>query len=106
MNVVVTVRGKLRRLPEQELRRAHDSLLGKLESVGRSLGNVGHRAYFRSGDSRELMVIDTWTNVAGAEKLMANPNLPAELGTFFEGVPEVSIWTDAGWAGYAPEPSA
>lgn len=100
MKGVVIVRGLLRDLPENELREAHDRLLDKLKGPGRDLGNTGHRAYRNVANPRELMVVDSWEDIDGAEKLMSNPDLPGHLGKFFDGTPDVAIWSQTDWDGY------
>lgn len=100
MKGIVVVRGALRNLPDQKLRDAHDALLGDLKGPGRALGNVGHRAYRNRAHAGELMVIDTWENIEGAEKLMADPELPARFADFFDAMPDVSVWSQTDWDGY------
>lgn len=102
MRIVVTVRGRLRAGSEEELRAAHDALLAKLREGAAASGNLGHRAYRSSPHGRELMVVDTWTSLDGARGVMSDPNLPAGLATFFDGMPEVVTWVDSGWDGYDP----
>ncbi len=102
MKAVVIVRGTLKDLPDAQLREAHDQLLGELRGPGGELGNTGYRAFRNSANPNELMVIDTWTDAAGAEALMSDPELPLRLGRFFDGTPAVTIWTDSGWDGYDP----
>lgn len=100
MKGVVIVRGLLKDLPDSELREAHDLLLANLKGPGRELGNLGHRAYRNVSNSRELMVIDTWQDISGAEKLMSNPDLPEHLGKFLDGTLEIAIWSQTDWDGY------
>lgn len=103
MRGIVAVRGKLKDLPEPALRAAHDHLLGMLKGPGRALGNTGHRAYRNTLNPDELLVVDMWDDLAGAEELMSNPDLPAQLGEFFDGMPEVVIWAETDWDGYDPQ---
>lgn len=100
MKGIVLVRGTLKNLPEDQLRSAHDSLLGDLKGPGRSLGNTGHRAYRNQADPNQLLVIDRWENLQGAASLMADPALPDRFSGFFSAMPDVSIWAQTDWEGY------
>lgn len=102
MRGIVAVRGILKDLPESDLRAAHDRLLGVLKGPGHELGNTGHRAYRNTSNPNELLVVDLWDDLAGAEKLMSDPDLPAQLGQFFDGMPDVAIWSETQWDGYDP----
>ncbi len=103
MKGIVIVRGLSKDLPEKEIREAHDRLLENLKGPGGALGNTGHRAYRNSSNPKELMVIDIWEKMSGAEKLMSNPELPGELEKFFDGMPDVTIWSETDWDGYDPK---
>ena len=102
MKGIVTVRGPVKDLPEAELREEHNRLLEELRGPGKSLGNTGHRAYRNTAVPGELVVIDTWDNLSGAEQLMSDPELPQRLAKFFDGIPEVTLWAQTDWDGYDP----
>lgn len=103
MKGVVIVRGLLKDATEKDLRQAHDRLLEALRGPGRALGNSGHRAYRNSANPKELMVIDIWDKLEGGAQLMSDPDLAAHLGQFFDGMPEVTIWSETDWDGYDPD---
>jgi hypothetical protein len=100
MNFVVIVRGRLRATDPADAARAHQALFDQLSPRARALGNVGHLPFLGVADPRDIVVIDVWDTLAGAETLMGDPSLPAALATLFDGPPEVSMWRDAGWPAY------
>ena len=102
MKGIVIVRGRTKDLPDHELRAEHNELLEELRGPGASLGNTGHRAYRNTASPGELMVIDIWDSLEGAEKLMSDPDLPERLAKFFDGVPDVTVWAQTDWDGYDP----
>ena len=97
MQYIVTVRGMLKFADEKQSQAVHDGTVGQLGPVGKSMGNVGHRAYLNPKNRREFVAIDTWDNMDGIQKLFNDPNLATEFGKLFEGTPEVTVWEDAGW---------
>jgi hypothetical protein len=97
MRYIVSVRGTLKAADEKQSQASHDGTIQKLGPTGRSMGNVGHRAYLNLQNRREFMAIDVWDNLEGPQKLFADPNLAAEFGKLFDGQPQVTMWEDAGW---------
>jgi quinol monooxygenase YgiN len=81
----------------QEASRAHDEIVSKVSSVGKSMGNTSHQAYLNVQDEGEFLAIDFWDNMEGIQKLYSDPNLASEFAKMFEGQPEVTIWSDSGW---------
>ncbi|HLF28377.1 MAG TPA: hypothetical protein VJG32_18750 [Anaerolineae bacterium] len=97
MKYIVSVRGMLKAADEQQSRATHDATIQQIGAMGRSMGNVGHRAYLNPQNRREFLAIDVWDNLEGPQKLLADPNLGAEFAKLFDGQPQVTIWEDAGW---------
>jgi hypothetical protein len=100
MNYIVVVRGTLRSADEKQSRKTHDATVAMIGPQGRSMGNIGHRAYLNPGNRREFLAIDTWDNLEGPQKLLQDPNLAAEFGKLFDGMPEVTILEEAGWSAW------
>ncbi|OGO31005.1 MAG: hypothetical protein A2136_02685 [Chloroflexi bacterium RBG_16_54_11] len=96
MRYIVTVRGKLKGGVEQA-HKAHDATVSKISPAGRQMGNTSHQTYLNMQDGDEFLAIDFWDNLEAIQKLYSDPNLAAEFATMFEGQPQVTIWSDAGW---------
>lgn len=97
MNYLVIVRGKLKSADEIQSRKTHDATIDLIGAKGRSMGNIGHRAYLNPQNRREFLAIDTWNNLEGPQKLLQDPNLASEFGKLFDGKPEVTIVEESGW---------
>jgi hypothetical protein len=99
MSYVVVVRGRLKGSGD-EAQKVHDATVGKVSVPSRQMGSTGHQAYLNTQDPRDFLALDFWNNVEAIQKLYSDPALAAEFGKLFDGQPEVTIWADAGWAGY------
>lgn len=97
MKYIVIVRGKLKSADEKQSQAVHDATIAKVGPLGKSMGNVGHRAYLNPQNRTEFLAMDTWDNLDGPQKLLADPALGAEFAKLFDGMPDVTIWAEAGW---------
>ena len=97
MKYIVVVRGNLKAADERESQATHDATIQKIGPMGRSMGNVGHRAYLNPQNRREFLAVDVWDNLEGPQKLLGDPNLGAEFAKLFDGQPDVTMWAEAGW---------
>lgn len=97
MKIIVSVRGMLKAADEKQSQATHDATIQKIGPMGKSMGNVGHRAYLNPQNRKEFMAIDVWDNMEGPQKLLGDPALGAEFAKLFEGQPQVTVWEDAGW---------
>ena len=97
MKYVVTVRGMLKAADEKQSQATHDATIDKIGPMGRSMGNVGHQAYLNPQNRREFLAVDTWDNMEGPQKLLADPALGAEFAMLFDGQPQVTFWAAADW---------
>lgn len=100
MSYIVVVRGTLKSGDERDSRKVHDATMEMLGQAGKEMGNTGHRAYLKAGERQEFLAIDTWSNLEGPQKLLANPDLAAEFGKLFDGRPEVAIYEQTDWTGW------
>jgi quinol monooxygenase YgiN len=100
MKYIVIVRGKLKSADEKESQGVHDATIAMIGEGGRAMGNVGHRAHLNVQDRTEFLAVDTWDNLDSPQKLFADPTLQAEFAKLFDGMPDVTIWADAGWEGW------
>ena len=97
MKYVVVVRGMLKSADEKQSRATHDATIKMVGPTGRSMGNVGHRAYLNPQNRREFLAIDVWDNLDGPQKMLQDPTLGAEFAKLFEGQPNVTIWAATDW---------
>jgi hypothetical protein len=99
MKYIVTVRGMLKGTPEQA-KLLHNEIVAKTSSFSKSMGNIAHHPHLNVQNGKEFFSIDTWDNLENIQKLYSDPNLAAEFGKLFEGMPDIAIWSDAGWLEY------
>ena len=96
MRYIVTVRGNLKGSSEQA-HQAHDDIVSRISPTGRQMGNTSHQTYLNVQNGNEFLAIDFWDNMEAIQKLYSDPSLADEFGKMFEGQPQVTIWSDAGW---------
>jgi quinol monooxygenase YgiN len=99
MNYITVVRGKLKGTP-QEAQMAHDGTVEKLSAMTRPMGAIGHKPHLNPKDPTEFLAIDTWNNLEGLQKFMSDPQVAAAFGALFDGMPDISIWTESDWASF------
>ncbi len=99
MKYIVTVRGMLKGTPE-EAKKVHDEIVSKTEALSKSMGNVAHHPHLNVQNGREFFSVDSWDNLENIQKLYSDPNLAAEFGKLFEGMPDIAIWSESGWLNY------
>jgi quinol monooxygenase YgiN len=100
MKYITVVRGKLKAASQKESQAAHDAAVEKLSAMTRPMGAIGHQPHLNPQNPKEFLAIDTWTNLEGLQKFMADPNVAAEFGKLFDGMPDVTIWAESGWASF------
>ncbi len=96
MRYIVTVRGILKGSNEQA-HKAHDEIVSKISPTGKQMGNTSHQPYLNVQNNNEFFAVDFWNNLEAIQKLYSDPNLAVEFAKMFEGQPQVTIWSDAGW---------
>lgn len=99
MKYFVTVRGMLK-ADAKASQKAHDEIVTKLAPMSRAMGDNSHHSYLNSQNPKEFLAVDGWDNLEALQKLYSDPNLAAEFGKLFEGMPEVTVWSDSGWVSY------
>lgn len=100
MKYITVVRGKLRDTDMKQAQAGHDVAVEKLSSMSRPMGAVGHRAFLNPQNQREFLAIDTWDNVEGLQKFLKDPNVAEVFGKLFDGMPDVTVWGESGWASF------
>jgi quinol monooxygenase YgiN len=98
MKYITLVRAKLK---GDNPRAAHDATVAKLSAMTRPMGATGHQPYLNPQDPTQFLAVDTWNNLEGLQKFMGNPDVAAEFGKLFDGMPDISIWGDSGWASFS-----
>jgi hypothetical protein len=99
MKYIVTVRGMLKGTPE-EAKQLHNEIIAKTSSLSKSMGNVAHQPHLNVQNSKEFFSIDSWDNLENLQKLYSDPTLAVEFGKMFETMPDIAIWSEAGWMEY------
>ncbi len=99
MKYIVTVRGTLKGSPEQA-KALHNEIVARSSALSKPMGNGSHRPLLNVQNGNEFLSIDEWDNLENLQKLYSDPNLAAEFGKLFEGVPAIAIWTESGWQAY------
>jgi quinol monooxygenase YgiN len=98
MPYITTVRGRLLHEDVAAAMEQHNGIVARVRQRGEPLGNVGHAVYANAQDPREFLAIDTWNSIEGLQTLMGDPSVQAELGSMFDGMPEVTVWAAReGW---------
>lgn len=101
MNYITVVRGKLKSADEKAAQTMHDATVEKLSAMTRPIGAIGHHAYLNPQNRTEFLAVDTWNNLEGLQRFMSDPQVAAEFGELFEGMPDISIWAESGWASFS-----
>lgn len=95
MNFITVVRGKLK--DPADAQKAHDATVALLSPVSRPIGALHHQPYLNPQNASEFLAVDTWSNPEGLQQFMQNPQVAQEFGKLFDGMPEVTVWSEAGW---------
>ena len=98
MKFIVTVRGMLK--DPATAQKVHDATMAAVAPLSKTQGSVGHQTFLNAATPKEFFAVDTWDNLEGIQKLYGDPNLAVEFGKLFEGSPQVTVWTNTGWASY------
>jgi quinol monooxygenase YgiN len=99
MNYITVVRGKLKG-STAEAKAAHDATVEKLSAMTRPMGAIGHRAHLNPQNPSEFLAIDTWNNMDGLQSFMNNPEVATAFGSLFDGMPDISVWSESDWASF------
>jgi quinol monooxygenase YgiN len=91
MQYITIVRGRLRDADQDAARDAHNSIIDALRPKSEPLGAVGHQAYVDPQDPGGFVAIDRWSNLEGLQQFLGDPSVQAQIGSMFDGMPDVSI---------------
>jgi quinol monooxygenase YgiN len=101
MGYMTTVRARLRNPDQAAAMQHHNDIVAKLRPQGEPLGGVGHSTFAKADDPRDFLALDRWDSMEGLQKFMGDPAVQQEIGSLFEGPPEVTVWaTRDGWTAY------
>jgi len=100
MQYVSIVRAKLRGADPDAARKQHDGTVDQLSALTRPMGAVSHQAYLNPQQPMEFLAVDRWKDLEGLQKFMRDPKVAEAFGALFEGQPDISIWSESGWASF------
>jgi len=96
VNFITVVRGKLQDAGNAQA--AHDATVALLSPMSRHIGALHHQPFLNPQNPSEFLAVDTWSNVDGLQKFLQDPSVAAEFGKLFDGMPDVTVWHEAGWS--------
>jgi quinol monooxygenase YgiN len=93
--VVATIRGKIAGDPEAAKQIHNDGSKGA-QSLAQGAGDLGHVVFLDASDAQTFLVVDVWTNAAGAQAFYASPQLQKGF-SFLAGAPEIALYDETSW---------
>jgi quinol monooxygenase YgiN len=101
MQYITIVRGRLRDADQGAARDAHNAIVDSLRPRSEPMGAVGHQAYAEPQDPGSFVAIDRWSNVEGLQQFLGDPSVQQQLGSMFDGQPEVTVLAEReGWRAF------
>ena len=101
MSYITTVRARLRDADPAAALAHHNEVVGRLRPQGTPLGGVSHMVFANAQDPQEFLAVDRWDSIEGLQKFMGDPSVQQEIGSLFEGMPDVTVWAVRdGWTSY------
>ena len=98
MPFYTTVRGRLNNADPNAAMEVHNGIVARVTPKNTPLGATGHRVFANVQDPMEFMAMDTWENLDGLQQAFGDPDTQAEIGSMFDGQPQVTIWAPReGW---------
>ncbi|MBI4673137.1 MAG: hypothetical protein HY741_15900 [Chloroflexi bacterium] len=95
MNFITVVRGKLK--DPATAHQAHDATVALLSPMSKPLGALHHQPFLNAQNPAEFLAVDTWSNIEGMQSFLQNPKVAEEFGKLFDGMPDVTVWSESGW---------
>ena len=103
MPFYTTVRGRLNNTDPQKALELHNAIVARVTPRNEPLGAFGHRVFVNVQDPMEFLAMDSWQTVEGIQQAFSNPETAADIGSMFDGPPQVTIWTPReGWTKFGP----
>ena len=100
MSYITTVRARLRDPDPDAAMTAHNGIVDRLRPRGEPLGGVGHMVFANAQDPQEFLAVDRWESMEGLQQFMGDPSVQGEIGSLFDGPPDVTVWAESGWASF------
>ena len=101
MQYITIVRGRLKDADQAAAQRAHDSIVDSVRPRSEPMGAVGHQAYVDPQDPGAFVAIDRWSNIEGLQQFLGDPSVQAQLGSMFDGQPDVMVLAEReGWRAF------
>jgi quinol monooxygenase YgiN len=101
MQYITIVRGRLRDDDQTAAMNAHNAIVDKLRPMSEPMGAAGHQAYVEPQDPGSFVAIDRWSNIEGLQQFLGNPSVQTELGSMFDGAPDVTVLAEReGWRAF------
>ena len=101
MGYITTVRGRLLKEDPAGAMEQHNGIVARVRPRGEPLGAAGHMVFGNAQDPREFLAIDRWNSIEGLQTFMSDPSVQAELGSMFDGQPQVTVWAEReGWTSF------
>jgi quinol monooxygenase YgiN len=98
MNYITVVRGKLKDAGSAQ--QAHDATIAFLSPTSKPMGALHHQPFINPQNPSEFLAVDTWSNIEGLQKFLQDPKVAGEFGKLFDGMPEVTVWSESGWSSF------
>jgi quinol monooxygenase YgiN len=98
MNFITVVRGKLK--DPTSAQKAHDATVALLAPMSRPMGALHHQPFINPQNPGEFLAVDSWSNVEGLQKFLQDPTVATEFGKLFDGMPDVTVWSESGWSSF------
>ena len=101
MQYITIVRGRLKGADIDASRDLHNKIVDSVRPRSEPMGAVGHKAYVEPQDPGSFVAIDRWSNIEGLQKFIGDPAVQAELGSMFDGAPDVTVLAEReGWRAF------
>jgi hypothetical protein len=98
LSAITKVQGRLATSDQQAAMEHHNRIVDGLIPRTKELGGTGHMVFANVADPMEFLAIDAWDAVESIQKFMGDPAVQAEVGSMFDGLPDVTVWVPReGW---------
>lgn len=101
MSYITTVRARLRDADPAAALERHNGIVGRLRPRLEPAGGIGHMVFANAQDPGEFLAVDRWETIEALQRFMGDPSVQQEIGSLFDGPPDVTIWAVRdGWTAY------
>jgi hypothetical protein len=101
MSYITTVKARLRDSDPAAAMARHNEIVGRLRPHNEPLGGTGHMVFANAEDPQQFLAVDRWETIEGLQQAMGDPKVQQEIGSLFDGPPEVTVWAVRdGWTAF------